>query len=333
MHHLLQLRMGHWQDKLVYIRDFAYPNHAARRLRMESASSESGSVSIADIGPADFAMLVSGPVVDVYVGPLKRHWAVHRNLLRRHSDWLAAELPESDDENIINPTSKPEYDGDDEDDVPSPTVLKTPPAHTTTTTDATPNPNRLDLPADSPAGFELFVQWLYQGKLTDVSTLPLDRKYDHAVASHALYILCERLHIPSLMNAAMDQYRLALQQSQLVPDADEIADIVIIAPPGSPFRRLMARIAARQIMAPEEDRDAADYERAFEQAEGFAVEVVNAIRDGVGGKLLTDPTEGGGCEFHDHSEGPDCSGNVAVGSGGGVKAAGKGKGKAVWEGV
>jgi hypothetical protein len=70
-------------------------------------------------------------------------------------------------------------------------------------------------------------------------------------ACHQLYMLCDRFDMPQLKNVAMDQYRKGLNEAALVPDADEIDDIYRRSPLGSPFRRLMTRIAARQIMDPD----------------------------------------------------------------------------------
>ena len=36
--------------------------------------------------------LLSGPMIDVYVGKDRRHWALHRNLLCHHSELLDSEL-------------------------------------------------------------------------------------------------------------------------------------------------------------------------------------------------------------------------------------------------
>ncbi|KAL1650016.1 hypothetical protein SLS58_001393 [Diplodia intermedia] len=220
------------------------------------------------------ARLLSGPLVDVVVGAGdgKRQWSIHRNMLSYHSDYLASELQ---------------------------------------TDDATKNEagNKLELSEDDPKGFELFVKWLYQGKLDDVSNVSgAEAKYDYAVACHRLFMLCERFDMPHLKNMAMDQYRKGLHEARLVPDADEINDIYKESPEGSPFRALMARIAARQIMDPDSDRDAEGYRHCFETSPDFAVDLVNAIKSGSGGFLFDDPTTGDDCLYHDHEHGPSCYG-------------------------
>ncbi|KAF2837360.1 hypothetical protein M501DRAFT_919559, partial [Patellaria atrata CBS 101060] len=214
--------------------------------------------------------LLSGPLVDVYVGEGKRHWSLHQNLLCHHSAHLASELLSSD-ANRKKTESK-----------------------------------QLDLPDDDPAGFELFVKWLYQGKIDDVSQIPEERKYDYAVACHKLYLLCDRFELPQLKNVAMDQYRKGLSEARLVPDAEEINDIYNKSPSGSPFRKLMTKIAARQIMDPDTERDAEYYRPCFESSPSFAVDLVNAIKAGTGGLLFNDPTDGDFCEYHEHENGPDC---------------------------
>jgi hypothetical protein len=214
--------------------------------------------------------LLSGPMIDIYVGEAKRHWSLHRNLLCHHSELLESEL---------------EGDGK-----------------------ASKRKEKLELPEYDPAGFELLVKWLYQGRLDDVSDMAdATQKYEYAVSCHALYLLCGRLDMPQLKNVAMDQYRKGLNEAELVPDADEIDDIYRKSPYGSPFRKLMTRIAARQIMDPGSERDVDTYRECFDKNPDFAIDLVKAIRHGTGGMLFEDPTESGNvCEYHDHEDGPNC---------------------------
>lgn len=209
-------------------------------------------------------------MIDIYVGESKRHWALHRNLLCHHSETLENELL-----------------GD---------------ANGNTRKD------RLELPDHDPAGFELLVKWLYQGSLDDVSDMADEnQKYDYAVSCHKLYLLCERFNMTQLKNVAMDQYRKGLHEAELVPDPDEIDAIYRKSPTGSPFRRLMTRIAARQIMDPANERDVETYRECFTNNPDFAIDLVKAIRSGTGGMLFDDPTDKGNeCLYHDHEAAPNC---------------------------
>jgi hypothetical protein len=217
--------------------------------------------------------LLSGPMIDIYVGDARRRWTLHRNLLCHHSEQLEAEL-----------------EG--------------------TGTGRGDRKEALELPEHDPTGFELLVKWLYQGKLDDVSDiLDAGQKFEYAVHCHALYLLCDRFDMPQLKNVAMDQFRKGLNQAELVPDPDEIDDMYRKSPVGSPFRHLMVKIAARQIMDPDSERDINSYRRCFENNADFA------IRQGTGGVLLDDPTTGNECEYHDHEDGPHCN----------LKGKGKGK--------
>ncbi|KAF2137138.1 uncharacterized protein K452DRAFT_206907, partial [Aplosporella prunicola CBS 121167] len=216
--------------------------------------------------------LLSGPLINVYVGSgeAKRHWAIHRNLLCHHSDYLASELQAN--ESTKNKIS-----------------------------------DKLELTEDDPKGFELLVKWLYQGKFENVSDISdPNAKYDYAVACYRLYMLCERFDMPQLKNMAMDQYRKGLYEARLVPDADEINEIYRQSPEGSPFRALMVKIAARQIMDPDSDKNADSYRVCFEDNPDFAIDLVNAIKAGTGGLLFDDPTFGDACDYHDHDGGPNC---------------------------
>lgn len=219
--------------------------------------------------------LLSGPMVHVYVGPDRRHWSLHQKLMCHHSSYFEMEFQSHE-----VPRSEANAD------------------------------QTLDLPQDDPRGFELLVKWLYQGQLEDVSDIVgEERKYDYAVACHKLYMLCDKFDMIALKNIAMDQYRCGLHEAQLVPDADEINEIYRASPPGSAFRSLMTRIAARQIMDPETEKDAESYRKCFEDNPDFAVEMVNAIRSMSDGILFEDPTVGDDCNYHDHSNGLGYSGH------------------------
>ena len=217
-----------------------------------------------------YKRLLSGPTVDIYVGPERRHWSIHKNLLCHHSSYFETELE----------------------------------GHEVPKEHESPS---LDLLDDDPRGFELLVKWLYQGHLDDASHMTDEERYDYAVACHKLYQLCDKFSMTLLKNLAMDAYRSNLHSAQLVPDAEEINEIYHWSPEGSPFRKLMVKIAARQIMDPTVDKDAESYRTCFEDSADFAVELVNAIRQMSGGTLFDDPTEGQDCEeWHDHMDGSQC---------------------------
>jgi hypothetical protein len=105
---------------------------------------------------------------------------------------------------------------------------------------------------------------------------------------------------------AIDQYRKGLEQASLVPDDEELSEIYRRSPAESSFRTLMTRIAARQIMDPESEKNAESYRTCFEESPEFAIQLINAIKDSTGGILLSDPTEGETCEYHDHEDTSSC---------------------------
>ena len=163
----------------------------------------------------------------------------------------------------------------------------------------------MDLFDDDPRAFELLVKWLYQGTIDDVSSMPIEKKWDHAFACQNLYILCERLNLPQLRNLAIDQFRRGCFEAELVPGVEEMIPVYQKTPPSSPFRKLVSKIAARQIMDPDSNADSSVYREAFASNPDFAVDVINAIKTGTGGVLFEDPTEVEACEYHDHALGRD----------------------------
>jgi hypothetical protein len=235
--------------------------------------------------------LLSGPIVDIYVGRERRHWRLHRNLLLYHSESFQNEIHKQ------RPT-----DNDGGSNMPEDS------SGNGFSTKASEEIYKLDLTDEDPIGFELLVKWLYQGKLGDISDFPNPQeKYDFAVACHRLHLLCSRFNMPQLKNIAMDQYRRGLNEAGLVPDGEELSQIYRLSDADSPFRTLMIRIAARQIMDPDSDKDAESYRQCFADRPDFAVDLVNAIKEGTGGLLLEDPTSGQSCEYHDHDEDPNCN--------------------------
>jgi hypothetical protein len=153
---------------------------------------------------------------------------------------------------------------------------------------------KLELLDSDPTAFELLVKWLYQGHIDDVSSMPTEKKWDYAEACQKLYILCEKINLPQLKNFAIDQFRKGCNESGLVPGAEEMKPIYDSTAPNSPFRKLVSK-------------DATTYKICFEGSADFAIDVINAIREGSGGKLYEDPTQGGGCTYHEHENGASCT--------------------------
>ncbi|GAB1736337.1 hypothetical protein NU219Hw_g7002t1 [Hortaea werneckii] len=260
---------------VVWSRDFAYADRKPVAL-LPFMPVERANINA--ISAKDFAELLSGPLVDIYVGPDKRHWCLHRNLLCHHSTYFETE-----------------FEGHE-----VPRTMKA-------------DGQTLDLPDDDPVGFELLVKWLYQGQLENSLEGTDEQKYEHAVACYKLYLLCEKFDMIKLKNSAMDLYRQGLHEAQLVPDADEINEIYRKAPVGSPFRRLMTNISARQIMDNGARKDAETYRKCFVDNPEFAVDMINAIRSMSGGMLFEDPTRASeACQYHDHGDGSSCSPNKPV---------------------
>lgn len=206
-------------------------------------------------------------MIDIYVGASKRHWSLHRNILSHHSSFFEKEA------------------------TPTHTKLQG---------------SSIELLDEDPCAFELLVRWVYQGKIDDVSALPMEKKWDHADACQKLYILCDRLQMTELKNLAIDQFRKGCNEAGLVPGPEEMKPIYEKTPPSSPFRKLVSKIAARQVMDPDGDKDAATYRECFESNADFAIDVINAIKDGAGGSLFDDPTEGNSCRYHEHENGDTC---------------------------
>ena len=207
--------------------------------------------------------------MDIYVGKTRRHWSLHRNILCNHSTWFQSQIEHGNMKKGGKNVSVELFD-------------------------------------DDPRAFELLIKWLYQGKIDDVSDMPMDKKWNFVDACQQLYILCEKINLPQLKNLAIDQFRKGCNEAGLVPGPEEMKPVYDKTPPSSPFRKLVSMIAARQIMDPESESDASSYRQCFEGNPDFAIDVVNAIKFGAGGSLFHDPTEAQGCCFHEHPPGQRC---------------------------
>lgn len=228
-----------------------------------------------------FSRLLSGPLLDIYVGPDERHWALHQNLLIHHSRFF-------DENHTVNGQHRRIKDG------------------------------KLHLPEEDPEAFALLVKWLYQGRIEDVSRKPKSEQWEYAFACQKLYTLSMTLGLTEVQNLAIDQFRKGCNRSGLVPGPEEMIPVYQKTPPHAPFRRLVSKIAARQIMDPESKMDAATYRQCFEASPEFAIDVINEIRKGTSGCLFDDPTEGNSCRFHEHDDGEPCHKTVKFENG--VKA-------------
>ena len=254
-------------DNHTLVEDLSSPNHPMRA----PASQTLLRTALTNAEASARNRLLSGPMVDIYVGETKRHWSLHRNLLAHHSSYFENQFPD---------------DGKA----------------------AKKGGGKLDLLDTDPSAFELLVKWLYQGRIEDVSAMPMEKKWDYAEACQKLYFLCDKVALPTLKNFAIDQFRKGCHEAGLVPGPEEMKPVYEKTPAASPFRKLVSRIAARQIMDPESTNDARTYQICFEGQPDFAIDVINAIREAAGGKLFHDPTESGGCEYHEHGDGKFCDG-------------------------
>lgn len=257
----------------IYYQDFA---NNQGRLRMGNDIADITAKTFASYDPPPplpywltkaLRSLLSGPLIDIYVGMSRQHWCLHQDLLSYHTPFF--QKKNSDNE-------KQEH-------------------------------GAIDLLEEDPQAFELLIKWLYQGRLDNVSDMPLDKKWDYADSCQKLHVLCDKIDIPQLKDLAIDQYRKGCNEAGLVPGPEEIKPIYDATSPNSPLRKLVSQIAARQIMDPESEGDAASYRLCFESSADFAIDVVAAIRQGSGPKLFDDPTEEGNrCCYHEHGAGQMC---------------------------
>ncbi|KAI9675666.1 MAG: hypothetical protein M1817_001033 [Caeruleum heppii] len=222
----------------------------------------------------DMSSLLVPPLVNVYVGPARKHWILHEKLLSHHSPFFASAFGGAFAE-----------------------------AET----------GKIELLEDDPAAFELLIQWLYSGSMGQKPTAatPKDEAWAFALLCFELWVLCDKFGITKLKNPAMDAYRHSCRQSDQIPSNGAMMQIYNRTSCGTPFQQLAADITAYEATCSDVDTDTAN---AFidKHLEGpslgtrYAADVVKAIRRSWRLSELKDPLSLTGCVYHVHAEGEVC---------------------------
>jgi BTB/POZ domain len=168
---------------------------------------------------ADLKLLryVAGDAVTILVGPKRKRYIVHKDLICEKSEYFAKAF----NENCFKEGIEKE----------------------------------MYLPEDEPDAFDLFIRWLYNSRL-DCKAFCVEGKSSAEIHAPrwalmstliSLYILTDKVCLEELKNTVMDNFKDIAKTHKFSPFA--IIRIYAKGPSGSPLRRLAARKCKHDIQA------------------------------------------------------------------------------------
>jgi len=105
--------------------------------------------------------------------------------------------------------------------------------------------NRATFPEDDPRTFDIFLVWVYTGKLVQMTKPKLNNgalEYEFQWFPAKLYALADKFCLSQLMNQIMDVWVGEYRQLNLVPDAETIASCYRDTPLASAPRKYVSRL-------------------------------------------------------------------------------------------
>ncbi|KAL8856539.1 MAG: hypothetical protein Q9178_006854 [Gyalolechia marmorata] len=232
----------------------------------------------------DISSLIASEMVTFYVGPKKKAYHVHRDLVCSSSSVLRRHFG----------------------------TLETKPPVVT-----------MYLPDHSPGVFELLVSFLYRGSFTEISPqvhaeasqVPFIQMDDHNTSKVNqllnLHFLAHDWDLPNLLNLSLDHIRRYVMTTKQIFRAAQIATVYKrIESPEEPLRRFVVDQFIYFVMR-RKDVDA-DVRRSYLknrmgiQNSAFLFEVIEAMIGMKRYPMPIDPNAGGKCLYHKHAGVAEC---------------------------
>ncbi|KAI9712146.1 MAG: hypothetical protein M1812_006984 [Candelaria pacifica] len=189
--------------------------------------------------PAEFSELLSGEMVDIYVGPKRKHWHLPKLLLCNTSSFFQGSF-----EGEFKEAAE----------------------------------KALYLPEDEAEGFEIFVQWLYRGGLPGIANYATFDAEQLLSSNIALYHLADKLCIVPLQNLAIERIgEIFKRGKQVSMRPSTILGIYQNTRPDSMLRKLSVDLAAHRYMSTP-DLNIEYYKCCLDSAEGFVIDLVRAMK-------------------------------------------------------
>lgn len=224
--------------------------------------------------------LLAGPVVNVFVGPKRKGFHIHKALLRASCAYFKEridELGDKDDE-----TNADYY-----------------------------------LPDDDAEVFALLHTWLYRQQLKPVTKLlkEIGQKFepDHVGSTDLyfqLYFMTETRGLRHLQNLAMDRIREYYAAEKLIAGYQRCEEIYLKTKTKSPMRAFMVQQFLSVHFSKAQSREtigkALITRLRMKNGEVFMLDMFEALRCKASKKGWPSPNEAEGCVFHRHVVGEEC---------------------------
>lgn len=228
------------------------------------------------------ARLLSGPGVNIFVGPKRKCFVVHATLLCQSCACFKRRLrgiEQNED------TNKEFY-----------------------------------LPDDDTEVFQLFHTWLYSQKLKPIVKRCKEKggtfEDDHIGSTELyfnLYYMAEARNLHSLQNLTMDRLRQYYATENRIPGSERCEQVYQRTKPGSPLRSLMVQqflsIYTEKKQTSETAAKALCARLQMKKGETFMVDMFEAVRRRVSKRAWPFPNDENGCVFHYHEIGQVCGGS------------------------
>ncbi len=208
-------------------------------------------------------------MVDIYVGPKRKHWCLHKDLLCNRSSFFEAAL---------GGNFKEAKEG------------------------------VMYLPEDDSSVFEIFVNWLYGPETLSASRiLPINGEIfdDRVMTVCKLYILCSKLCVESLMNTVMDRVRKYHRENNLYPSRKVLVYVFGNVVSTSLIYKYFAHEAASE-MSKQECKNPQKFVRLMHEHHDLAVIIATEMAAWWKEGGISDPAHEKNCLFHEHKDTEKC---------------------------
>ncbi|KAF7863071.1 hypothetical protein EAF04_007154 [Stromatinia cepivora] len=216
-----------------------------------------------------FLSLLGVEMVDLYVGPSKTHYRVHKAFLCSKIPYFEKMFNSNFSEALSNSATFPD---------------------------------------DPTEAFDVLIEWLYTGSLRQLELgSPSRKKYNWNV--YSFYILVDKLCMPNLMNDTMDLKRQLDCKNSTIMSFYTVRNIYTLLPQGSKLRLYALHCTWVSFFGHQEPElmTIAELLNALTSDSDFSHDFLTVLRDQVRDGQRLEPRVGNDGLYHVHGKGVSCS--------------------------
>ncbi|KAF7863070.1 hypothetical protein EAF04_007153 [Stromatinia cepivora] len=167
-------------------------------------------------------------------------------------------------------------------------------------------------PEDSPQSFDIFYGWVYLGTLPTFKFVVEGGKSGFNWNPIFLYILADKLCLVELMDQSFDIYFEALAKADGMPRVEWVEKVYELTPMGSPLRKFMCHTMYYVFSNFRSERSNASWSTdevamVMKSHPDFAMDFLNLLRSNPVGVAAKDPYQLPKCDFHCHGKDEPCT--------------------------